>query len=294
MLENYNILILGGDSRYLYLITNLANKQANLSVIGFNEYTFSHANITHENISEIDFSMFDAIVLPVPGTSETGEIVPTYDKHSFFLSADQIKKTKKHCIIFTGIKNKFLQQITERSNRELIALFHRDDIAILNSIPTAEATLKLAIEHTDYMMHGANIFVLGFGRVGFTTARLFKNIGANVTVAIRKSAHFARIREMNMTPLHMNDLQDNLMDAQIVINTIPHLILTRDMLKVMDKDSLIIDLASTPGGTNFSAAKDYHIQALHALGLPGKTAPKTASDILSDTIVHLLPNINEE
>lgn len=293
MLEDYNILILGGDSRYLYLITNLANKNAYLSVIGFNEYTFSHSNIKHESINDVDFSVFDAIVLPVTGTSETGEIVPTYDKQPFLLTANQIKQTKKHCVIFTGIKNKFLEQITERTNRELIALFNRDDIAILNSIPTAEATLKLAIEHTDYMMHGANIFILGFGRVGFTTARLFHNIGANVTVAIRSSADFARIREMNMTPLHIDDLQDNLANAQIVINTIPHLVLTRDLLKVMNKDSLIIDLASTPGGTNFSAAKDYDIQALHALGLPGKTAPKTASNVLSDTIIHLLPNLNE-
>lgn len=289
MLKDYNVLILGGDSRYLYLLTDLAKKNANLTVIGFDEYTFLYPQINHKQIEKIDFSIYDAIILPITGTNSIGEIVPTFSKQKIYVTADQLKNTKEHCIIFTGIANQFLKQVTERTNRKLISLLSRDDIAILNSIPTAEATLKLAIEHTDYMIHNSNVFILGFGRVGFTTARLFHNVGAHVTVVARNESDFARIKEMKMTPLHLNELQNNLNDIHIVINTIPHLILTREIVREMNKDSLIIDLASTPGGTNFSAAKDYGVQALHALGLPGKTAPKTAGKILSETIIKLLP-----
>lgn len=288
MLKDYNILILGGDSRYLYLLSDLAEKNANLSLIGFDEYTFLYPKIKHEHIEQVNFSIFDALILPVTGTGSIGEIVPTFSKRKIYITADQIKKTKKDCVIFTGIANEFLKQITNRTNRTLITLFNLDNIAILNSIPTAEATLKLAIEHTDYMMFNANVFILGFGRVGFTTARLFHNVGANVTVVARKASDFARISEMKMTPLHINNLQNHLDGKQIIINTIPHLILTREIIREMNKNSLIIDLASAPGGTNFSAAKDYNIQALHALGLPGKTAPESAGKILAETIIDLL------
>lgn len=288
MLNNYHILILGGDHRYLFLLTNLAEKNAHLSIIGFDEYTFLYPNINHEQLDNLDFSSFDAIILPVTGTSSTGEIVPTFSKQKIYITADQIKNTNEHCIIFSGTSNQFLKQITEHTERKLITLFERDDVAILNSIPTAEATLKLAIEHTNYTIHNANVFVLGFGRVGMTTARLFQQVGANVTVVARNDAHFARIKEMKMTSLHIEQLQNNIQNVQIIINTIPHLTLTREIIQLMTKDSLIIDLASHPGGTNFSAAKDYDIQALHALGLPGKTAPKTAGEILSNIISNIL------
>lgn len=288
MLEDINILMLGGDARYLYVIQYLTEQNAQLSVLGFDEHTFSDEKINIVNEQTIDFSIYDAVILPITGVGSTGEIVPTFSKQTYFLTADHLKQTKANCIIFTGVMNHFLQQITERTNRQLVALFNRNNVAILNSIPTAEATLKLAIEHTNYTIHRANVFVLGFGRIGFTTARLFKNVGAHVTVVARDDSHLARITEMNMTPLHLDDLATELHEAEIIINTIPHLILTRKMVKLMNQNSLIIDLASTPGGTNFSAAKDYNIQALHALGLPGKTAPKTAGIILGETVTNLL------
>lgn len=288
MLANKHILILGGDSRFLYLIASLKKQNCKLTLIGYDEYSFSSKNIKHASFQAIDFSIYQAIILPVGGTSETGEIVPTYSKQSFFLTAEKIKQTNEDCIIFTGIKNKFLTNITERANRRLVALFERDDVAILNSVPTAEATLKLAIKHTKFTLANANILILGFGRVGFTTARLFHNVGGHVTVAIRNTRDFARIKAMQMKPIYLHTLKDNLDKMQIIINTIPHLVLTRKLIKKINKEGLIIDLASIPGGTNFSAAKDYRIQALHALGLPGKTAPQTAGDILFQTIKKLL------
>lgn len=48
----------------------------------------------------------------------------------------------------------------------IVPLFERDDVAIYNSIPTAEGTLMLAIQYTDFTIHDSNIMILGFGRVG--------------------------------------------------------------------------------------------------------------------------------
>ena len=49
--------------------------------------------------------------------------------------------------------------------------------------------------------------------------------------------------------------------------------------------------AGTKG--NFSAAKELGITAEKALGLPGKFAPKTAGEIMKDTVLNILSEMEE-
>ena len=50
----------------------------------------------------------------------------------------------------------------------------------------------------------------------------------------------------------------------------------------------MLDLASLPGGTDFTAAHELGLQAEHALALPGKCAPKTAGLLIGQTVLALL------
>jgi len=52
----------------------------------------------------------------------------------------------------------------------------------------------------------------------------------------------------------------------------------------MKKETLIIDLASKPGGVDREEAKKMNIKTIWALGLPGKIAPKSAAQIVKRTI----------
>ncbi|TGU45664.1 dipicolinate synthase subunit A, partial [Mesorhizobium sp. M00.F.Ca.ET.186.01.1.1] len=49
-----------------------------------------------------------------------------------------------------------------------------------------------------------------------------------------------------------------------------------------------LDLASKPGGTDFRYAERRGIKALLAPGLPGIVAPKTAGQILAQTLSRLI------
>ena len=62
----------------------------------------------------------------------------------------------------------------------------------------------------------------------------------------------------------------------IAFNTIPRLIFDRELLMNTDTNTLIIDLASLPGGVDFDTAEKLGIYAVRALSLPGKCAPKTS------------------
>jgi len=282
------ILILGGDKRYLPVIETLADNGAIVSLAGFVQLDINHPDIHHLKMEDIDFKQMDAIVLPVSGTDQEGKVEAPYSDQTIYLSKQMINQTPEHCVIYTGISNTYLDEAVNEANRKIMRIFERDDIAVLNSIPTAEGALKLAIEESDRTVHSSNVMVLGFGRVGMTVSRTFSAIGANVSVCCRKPADFARAQEMALHPVPLQQLDETVKNQHIIINTIPKLVLDSEVLTKADRSSLIIDLASKPGGTDFDAAKNSGIKAIHALGLPGKTAPQTAGEIIASVLMELL------
>ncbi|WP_218240793.1 hypothetical protein, partial [Pseudomonas sp. 2822-17] len=90
---------------------------------------------------------------------------------------------------------------------------------------------------------------------GSTVAKTFSNLGANVQVAADEPDLRARAFECGLTSYPMNELVDRVKGADVIINTIPAKVLTVDVLSKMLPNSLIVDLASKPGGTDFRYAE---------------------------------------
>jgi dipicolinate synthase subunit A len=288
MLTGMQIAVIGGDARQLEIIRKLAELDAKLVLVGFEQLDHAFTGAVKEKIDEIDFSQTDAILLPVPGTNLEGHVETIFSNEKVVLTEDILLKTPPYCTVYSGISNSYLNGITKSSNRRLVQLFERDDVAIYNSIPTVEGTIMMAIQHTDFTIHGSKVAVLGLGRVGMSVARTFHALGANVKVGARKSEHIARITEMALTPFHLNNLEWEVKDVDILINTIPIMIVNANIISKMPPHTLIIDLASKPGGTDFRYAEKRGIKALLAPGLPGIVAPKTAGQILANILSQLL------
>ncbi len=288
MLTGMQIAVIGGDARQLEIIRKLTELDARLSLIGFEQLDHAFTGAVKEKLDEVDFSTIDALILPVPGTNLEGQVETIFSNEKVILTEDMLLKTPEHCTIYSGISNAFLNEITTKSKRRLIQLFSRDDVAIYNSIPTVEGTIMMAIQHTDYTIHGSNVTVLGLGRCGMSTARAFHALGAKVKVGARKSEHLARITEMGVTPFHLSNLVKEVSDTDILINTIPHPVVSAAIISKLPAHTLIIDIASKPGGTDFRYAEKRGIKALLAPSLPGIVAPKTAGLILADVLTQLL------
>ncbi|MGJ7921011.1 dipicolinic acid synthetase subunit A [Neobacillus sp. LXY-4] len=288
MLTGLQIAVMGGDARQLEIIRKLTEMDAKLSLVGFEQLDHAFTGAIKEKIEDLDFSLVDAIILPVPGTSLEGKVETIFSNEKVVLTEEMISNTPSHCTIYSGISNNYLTGITKKANRRLVLLFERDDVAIYNSIPTVEGTIMLAIQHTDFTIHGSNIVVLGLGRVGMSVARTFHALGAKVKVGARRSEHIARITEMGLTPFLLNDLEQSVKDTDICINTIPYPIVTASVISKMPAHTLIIDLASKPGGTDFRYAEKRGIKAILAPGLPGIVAPKSAGQILANVLTQLL------
>ena len=73
-----------------------------------------------------------------------------------------------------------------------------------------------------------------------------------------------------------------------VVNTIPAPVLTAPVLAALRPGSLIVDLASAPGGTDFAAAAALGHTALLAPGLPARCAPDSAGEYLAETVLEII------
>ncbi|MBP3038357.1 dipicolinic acid synthetase subunit A [Bacillaceae bacterium Marseille-Q3522] len=288
MLTDMQIAVLGGDARQLEIIRKLTELDAKLYLIGFEQLDHAIIGASKEKIEDMDFSQVDAILLPVPGTSANGQVETIFSNEKVLFSEEILSKTPQHCIVYSGISNDYLNEITLKTNRCLVKLFERDDVAIYNSIPTVEGTIMIAIQHTDSTIHGANVIVLGLGRVGMSIARTFHSLGAKVKVGARRSEHIARITEMGLVPFHLREVEKEVKNCDICINTIPAPVISASVISKMPAHTLIIDLASKPGGTDFRYAEKRGVKALLTPGLPGIVAPKTAGKILANVLSQLL------
>ncbi|WP_295152616.1 dipicolinate synthase subunit DpsA [uncultured Ruminococcus sp.] len=166
--------------------------------------------------------------------------------------------------------------------------FARESLVIKNCIPTAEGALQLALSETSETVFGSRVLILGFGRAAKCCARLFKTVGAVCTVAARRPEALAAAWTEGMDSFDIKDLKCRIGGYDIIINTVPALVLTAEVLSHASRSSLVIDLASRPGGTDFFSAEKLGIKALHALALPGKTAPAAAGRIIAETIEEIL------
>ena len=189
-----------------------------------------------------------------------------------------IKELPHDCLIFTPIMRCFLQNIPQ----PIEVIMDQDEIAIYNSIPTSEGTLYYIMKNTECTIHNSNIHVIGAGRCGETLAKNLKALGANVTISSRSPKLVARLFESGI-PVTNTDAT-TLKNADIIVNTVPALMLDESQLKYVKKDVYIADIASAPGGVDFESAKALGINAELLPALPGIVAPRTAAIYLADFI----------
>lgn len=288
MLTGVQIVLAGGDARQLEVIRRLTELDATVTIAGFDRLDMPFSGTTKADWSPQLLSQADALLLPAVGTDDDGVIPSVFTDRSLKLTEQHVAALPVRSKIYTGMAKPYLKELCRDYNRELVELFERDDVAIYNSIPTAEGAVMMAIQNTDITIHGSVCMVLGLGRTGMTLARTLQGLGAKIKAGVRREEMFARAEEMGFEPFYMPDLVRQSGDVDLLFNTIPHMIVTAQVIAHLPLRACIIDLASKPGGTDFRFAEKRGIRALLAPGLPGIVAPKTAGRIIANSLVQLI------
>ena len=275
-----NISIIGGDLRIVKLVDML-------NADGYNVYTYGveQANIENtqkcESIEEVS-EKSDIIVSSIPFTSDGINVNTPFSKRK--ISIDIKGKT----FIAGRIEEELYQKFNET---KVIDLLKREELTVLNTIATAEGTIQIAMEESTRTLHGSKILVMGFGRVSKVLSNMLKGIGAEVYCETRTTVNCAWIKAYGYNPILLDELDENLNKFDIIINTIPHIILNKERLKNVKKDCIIIDIASNPGGVDRNSAKELGIKMIWALSLPGRVAPITSAEFIKETLENILKDL---
>ncbi|MGI5902480.1 MAG: dipicolinate synthase subunit DpsA [Desulfitobacteriia bacterium] len=280
VLEGICLVVIGGDDREIYLIPELQNLGAEIIGYGLENSPLGNS-IEHAGSFQELIPRADVLIFPMFGADERGLIKAKYSSKPILLNNEILKSVPDGVPLFIGFARPALKKAALSLGITLVEIANRDEVAILNSIPSAEGAIQMAMESTNITIHSSQSFVLGFGKCGTTLVRMLHALGAKVTAVARKPKDLARAVEIGVRALSFEELEEKIGEAEIIFNTVPNHILTKELIDKMARDVVIIDLASIPGGTDFEYAQMLGIKAQLAPGLPGIVAPKTAAQILA-------------
>lgn len=284
-----SIAVVGGDLRIVKLIEML-------NADGYTVYTYGLENSEDVlNMESVEMcptikeavASSEVVVGPIPLSSDRKNISAPFGRNNIDLDefVDAIKG--KHLIAGNiNIKEKL-----DANNIEFTDILKREEFVVLNAIATAEGTIQIAMEETQRTIHGTKTLIMGFGRVGKVLSKMLHGIGSEVYCEARKNEDIAWIKAYGYTPVHLNDLNENLNKFDIIINTIPFQILDKERLGLLKDDVVIIDLASNPGGVDRRAAREKGVKVIWALSLPGKVAPLTSAEFIKEALYHVLKEL---
>ena len=284
--------IIGGDLRTIKLAKMLANEGNKIYTYGLEkaEELKDNSNIIFtEKISKAIPKDVEVVIGPIPFTSNGININAPFGEKE--ISIREMIHYLEGKILIAGSISPEIYDMANDEYIEIIDIMKREELAVLNTISTAEGAIEIAISNTNKIVQGSEVLILGFGRIGKVLARKMAGLSAKVTCAARKDEDLAWIRAYGHKETNINALGENLSQYDIILNTVPHLVLNKERLQYVKKDALLIDLASNPGGIDKKEAKELNLKLVWALALPGKVAPVTTAEFIKDTIYNILQEI---
>ncbi len=241
-----NINIVSSDKRYIEL-NRLLNK---------NGY------ISHLAIPTKD-KKCDILILPLRNELDDITLGKIFDN----IDSDTL--------VFSGNEEK----IKEFYNGKVIDYSKGEKFLQKNAYLTAEATISVYHAITNLSIKDKKALVLGYGRIGKYLCRIFSSLGAKMFVYARREETKREICIDGYTPEGL----DFINESDLVINTVPHIIVGKEYTNCVSNKAVFIELASVPGGFE-DKSKVYN-----GGGLPGKILPNSSAELIYDTIIPLFP-----
>ena len=274
--------VIGGDERMKYLAQSIAADGYPVCVCGLEKLG------SCRGAAECDLPQLAAkssvILLPLPATKDGLFLNAPYAESEIRLD-DDFTRLFMHKTVCGGM----LQRLTASSSlwREIEPedYYRREELAVGNAIPTAEGAVGIAIREYPGTINGAKCLITGFGRIGKNLAIILRGMGAEVFCAARKKADLMQMRAFGVQPLTYREISRRF---DLIFNTVPAKVLTSPVLMQQTRDTLIIELASAPGGIDLKRAEELHLHVIDAPSLPGRVAPKTAAEYIKEAVYNIL------
>lgn len=272
------LLVLGGDIRLHYTAERLKQK--------YEVYTYG--------VSELDMlpdEPCDAAVLGLPASRDGINISAPLCRDP--VSFTVLKKLVK-CggIVIGGMISPAIRKFCAENGFFCEDHYCDEAVMLRNAVPSAEGALAVGINATPEQMLGQKVLILGFGRIASQLAVYLTAMGCEVIVAARSREKRAKARMLGCRAVGFDALGNILPEVTLIYNTVPCAVIGEDELAVFDDEAVYVELASV-SGIDSEALKQHSVTVIKAGGLPAKTAPKTAGEIIADAVEEILDTYKE-
>ena len=198
-----------------------------------------------------------------------------------------------HCAIMAGegIENRQTEP-PEGIGRKILK--YSDDMLFVrrNAEISAEAAVCECMHRTEQMLDEQNVLVLGYGLFARAIVWRLKALGARVWVAARREKSRLQAISDGAQAIDFGSIVQLAPQMQIVMNTVPAIVLGREELPLFSKEALLMELASPPYGIDLSTAVAMEKNVVVLPGLPGKYAPVSAAIALKNAVLHQIREVN--
>lgn len=268
-----NFLFIGGDKRRKYASQYIA-------AAGYNVTVAEDCAEFEKMVAEADY-----VVLPLPVSRDGINVNSPLSMAPVSLKRvlRAVEAGKK---VFGGMPDEEFCEKLKCKGAELYDYYKNESLTILNSVSTAEGVIHEVIGSTEINIQGSKVALFGYGKSASAIARRMVALGAEAWVFARSERDRAAAESDGCKAVHLNSKLEHETRFDVVINTVPSLVITADFIKELPQTCLIIDIASAPYGVDFAAAESRGIRTVKAPSLPGRYAPKSAGEAIARTILN--------
>ena len=149
------ISIIGGDLRIVKLAEMLVDDGYKVYTHALDTARSLKQNGKVEEFEKIEDAVekADVVIGPIPLSSNKRDINTPFSEKNISLE-ELFSKINNKLFIAGNISDK-AYELAEKNNVEIIDILAREELAVLNTISTAEGAIQIAIQETERTLHGS-------------------------------------------------------------------------------------------------------------------------------------------
>lgn len=284
--DKFKIAFIGGDARQIYTAVSFQDKGYETALYGFDKLCDDLGECTKCVQFTDAVNGASAVVLGLPVSSDGINLSMPCSQDT--VSLDELfSHIDKNALVLGGNIGSSVFALANKHGLKLVDYYDREELKIANAHLTSQSAVSIAINEIDFSISENPVLVIGYGRIGKTLCHILKSMGCEVYASARKRKDIAWIRAYGYSAVDTSKVDEVISSCRVIFNTVPGCVLDCDKLKSVNKQSLIIDLASKPGGVDFEAAKNSGLKVMWALALPGKNMKISAGRVIAETIMNI-------
>lgn len=276
---DFDYAVIGGDMRQVYLAEELARSHRHVCCYALCADTAASSGAA--SLSEL-CSAAPCLIAPIPlckgdflNQSALGQPLPLK------LLLSNLKSGQS---FFAGCIPKDFRLAARQKEVQVFDFMENPQLSYFNTLATAEGAVCEAIGRSPVNLHQSSCAVLGYGKCGRTLSRYLKGMSCHISVITNPEEEQAEAALIADKAIALKEFEVCAEEFDFVFNTIPAPVVPAKILAKMKRSVTIIDIASSPGGVDFEAARELGISAVLCPGLPGKYAPLSSARAIREII----------